>query len=94
MGDALFDPAFCQAVAVAMAQGLVLPAGQGEVRFTASEELRRVAPEDIEALEVSRPTVASSNTAVMLGEESCSFSRSDVVQALHQWLDHAEQLNS
>ncbi len=69
MGDALFDPEFCRAAAVAMVQGLVLPGGQGEVRFTASEELRRVAPEDIEALEVSRPTVASSNTAVTLGDQ-------------------------
>ncbi|MBQ0929101.1 hypothetical protein KAK07_06845 [Ideonella sp. 4Y16] len=32
------------------------------------------------------------DTAVMLGEESCSFSRSDLVQALGQWLDHAAQL--
>jgi hypothetical protein len=32
------------------------------------------------------------DTAVMLGEESCSFSRADVVQSLHQWLDHASQL--
>jgi hypothetical protein len=29
---------------------------------------------------------------VMLGEESCSFSRADLVQALGQWLDHAAQL--
>ncbi|MBQ0960009.1 hypothetical protein KAK06_13730 [Ideonella sp. 4Y11] len=32
------------------------------------------------------------DTAVMLGEESCSFSRADLVQALGQWLDHAAQL--
>jgi hypothetical protein len=32
------------------------------------------------------------DTAVMLGEESCSFSRADLVQALSQWLDHAAQL--
>lgn len=32
------------------------------------------------------------DTAVMLGGESCSFSRDEVVQALHQWLDHAAQL--
>lgn len=32
------------------------------------------------------------DTAVMLGEESCSFSRADLVQALNQWLDHAAQL--
>lgn len=32
------------------------------------------------------------DTAVMLGEESCSFSRADVTEALRQWLDHAAQL--
>jgi len=36
--------------------------------------------------------LAPLDMAVMLGEESCSFSRADVVQALHQWLDHAEQI--
>jgi hypothetical protein len=34
------------------------------------------------------------DTAVMLGTESCSFSRQDVVAALHQWLDHAAQLQA
>jgi len=28
----------------------------------------------------------------MQGEESCSFSRSEVTQALRQWLQHAAQL--
>ena len=32
------------------------------------------------------------DTAVMLGEESCSFSRADLTQALGQWLDHAAHL--
>ncbi|MEK8046561.1 MAG: hypothetical protein CFE46_00120 [Burkholderiales bacterium PBB6] len=32
------------------------------------------------------------DTATMIGEESCSFSRSDMLDALHQWLDHAAQL--
>jgi hypothetical protein len=32
------------------------------------------------------------DTAAMLGEESCSFSRADLVQALGQWLDHAAAL--
>jgi hypothetical protein len=32
------------------------------------------------------------DTAVMLGEESCSFSRSEIEQALRQWLDHAAEL--
>jgi hypothetical protein len=30
--------------------------------------------------------------AAMQGEESCSFSRSDVTEALRQWLQHAAQL--
>jgi hypothetical protein len=29
------------------------------------------------------------DTAAMVGEESCSFSRAAVVGALRQWLDHA-----
>ncbi|NDY90989.1 hypothetical protein [Ideonella livida] len=33
------------------------------------------------------------DTAAMLGEESCSFSRTEVVQALRQWLEHAAALN-
>lgn len=32
------------------------------------------------------------DTATMLGDESCSFSRSEVVAALRQWLDHAAAL--
>jgi hypothetical protein len=32
------------------------------------------------------------DTAAMLGGESCSFSRDEVVKSLHQWLDHAAQL--
>lgn len=36
--------------------------------------------------------LAPLDTAVMLGEESCSFSRSELTQALGQWLDHAAQL--
>ena len=32
------------------------------------------------------------DVAVMLGDESCSYSRAEVVQALRDWLDHAERL--
>lgn len=32
------------------------------------------------------------DTATMLGGESCSFSRAEVVAALRQWLDHAASL--
>jgi hypothetical protein len=32
------------------------------------------------------------DTAMMLGDESCSFSRAEVVQALRDWLDHAARL--
>ncbi|MFT4267651.1 MAG: maltose alpha-D-glucosyltransferase [Xenophilus sp.] len=69
MGDALFDPEFCRAVAVAMTQGMVLPAAHGEVRFTGSADLARVDPAAILALDASRPSVASSNTAVTLGDQ-------------------------
>lgn len=32
------------------------------------------------------------DTATMLGEEGCGFSRRDLVQALSDWLDHAAAL--
>lgn len=32
------------------------------------------------------------DTAAMLGDEGCGFSRADLAQALQQWLDHASQL--
>ncbi|WP_017761199.1 maltose alpha-D-glucosyltransferase [Pseudacidovorax intermedius] len=69
MGDAMFDPAFAHAVAVAMAQGLVLPATGGEIRFTGSRDLAGVDAAAIEALAVSRPSVASSNTALTFGDQ-------------------------
>ena len=69
MGDALFDPDFCRAVAVAMVQGTVLPAAHGEIRFTGTADLARVDPADILTLEAGRPSAASSNTAVTLGDQ-------------------------
>ncbi|WP_295550901.1 maltose alpha-D-glucosyltransferase [uncultured Pseudacidovorax sp.] len=69
MGDAMYDPAFAHAVAVAMAQGLVLPATGGEIRFTGSRDLTGVDAAAIQALPVSRPSVASSNTALTFGDQ-------------------------
>ncbi|WP_225784193.1 maltose alpha-D-glucosyltransferase [Xenophilus sp. Marseille-Q4582] len=69
MADALFDEAFCRAVVLAMAQGLNLPAEGGELRFSGTAALAGVQPQAIEALEVGRPSAASSNTAVILGDQ-------------------------
>ncbi|MEJ8848756.1 maltose alpha-D-glucosyltransferase [Variovorax rhizosphaerae] len=69
MGDAFYDEAFCRAVVMGIAQGLVLPAMQGEIRFTSTGALVDVTDEDIDALEVSKPSAASSNTVVTLGDQ-------------------------
>jgi len=69
MGDAFYDEAFCRAVVIAMVQGLTLPTDQGELRFVPTSALANVDPQDIEALEVSRPSAASSNTVVTLSDQ-------------------------
>ncbi|RZL86589.1 MAG: alpha-amylase, partial [Variovorax sp.] len=69
MADAFYDEAFCRAVVLGIAQGLVLPAEQGEIRFTSTGALADVTQEDVDALEVSRPSAASSNTVVTLGDQ-------------------------
>ncbi|WP_213955701.1 maltose alpha-D-glucosyltransferase [Variovorax sp. dw_954] len=69
MGDAFYDEAFCRAVVMGIAQGLVLPATHGEIRFTSTGALVDVTDEDIDALEVSKPSAASSNTVVTLGDQ-------------------------
>lgn len=69
MGDAFYDEAFCRAVVLGIAQGLVLPATQGEIRFTSTGALANVTAEEVEALEVSKPSAASSNTVVTLGDQ-------------------------
>ncbi len=69
MADAFYDEAFCRAVVLGIAQGLVLPAEQGEIRFTSTGALADVTQEDVDALDVSRPSAASSNTVVTLGDQ-------------------------
>jgi maltose alpha-D-glucosyltransferase/alpha-amylase len=69
MGDAFYDEAFCRAVVMGIATGLTLPATHGEIRFTSTGALADVTAEDIDALEVSKPSAASSNTVVTLGDQ-------------------------
>ncbi|MDM0058605.1 maltose alpha-D-glucosyltransferase [Variovorax fucosicus] len=69
MADAFYDEAFCRAVVLAIAQGLTLPAERGEIRFTSTGALADVTQEDVDALDVSRPSAASSNTVVTLGDQ-------------------------
>ncbi|AMM25729.1 maltose alpha-D-glucosyltransferase [Variovorax sp. PAMC 28711] len=69
MADAFYDEAFCRAVVLGIAQGLTLPAERGEIRFTSTGALADVTQEDVDALEVSRPSAASSNTVVTLGDQ-------------------------
>ncbi|RYF74457.1 MAG: alpha-amylase, partial [Comamonadaceae bacterium] len=69
MADAFFDDAFCRAMVVAMVQQQVLPTEGGEIRFTCTQALANVQPAAIEALEVGKPSMASSNTAVVLGDQ-------------------------
>ncbi|RYF83769.1 MAG: maltose alpha-D-glucosyltransferase [Comamonadaceae bacterium] len=69
MADAFFDEAFCRAMVVGMTQQLVLPTDGGEIRFIATQALAGVDPGAIEALEVGKPSAASSNTAVALGDQ-------------------------
>ena len=69
MADAFYDEAFCRAVVLGIAQGLVLPAERGEIRFTSTGALADVTQDDVDALEVSRPSAASSNTVVTLGDQ-------------------------
>ncbi|RYY52743.1 MAG: alpha-amylase, partial [Comamonadaceae bacterium] len=60
MGDAFYDESFARAVVLGIAQGLVLPAERGEIRFTSTGALADVTREDVDALDVSRPSAASS----------------------------------
>ncbi|MDA7415171.1 maltose alpha-D-glucosyltransferase [Xenophilus arseniciresistens] len=69
MADAFFDESFCRAMVQAMIAQRVLPTEGGEIRFSATQALASVAPQAIEALEVGKPSAASSNTAVVLGDQ-------------------------
>ena len=69
MADAFYDEHFCRAVVLAIARGERIAGEHGEIRFTTTGALGGASAEDIAALEVSRPGVASSNTVVTLGDQ-------------------------
>ncbi|RZL66420.1 MAG: maltose alpha-D-glucosyltransferase [Variovorax sp.] len=67
MGDAFYDEAFAREVVLAIGAGLELPTAQGKLRFQATGAFGDLA-QRVPELEVSRPSAASSNTVVTLGE--------------------------
>jgi maltose alpha-D-glucosyltransferase/alpha-amylase len=68
MGDAFFDEAFCRALVRAIVRDTTLATTQGRLHFRPTALGRELDVDAIAALPVSRPTAASSNTVVTLGE--------------------------
>jgi maltose alpha-D-glucosyltransferase/alpha-amylase len=68
MGDAFFDEAFCRALVRAIVRDTTLATTQGRLHFRPTALGRELDVDAIAALPVGRPTAASSNTVVTLGE--------------------------
>ena len=67
MGDAFYDEAFVREVVLAIGAGLELPTTLGKLRFKSTGAFGSIA-QSVPELAVSRPSAASSNTVVTLGE--------------------------
>ena len=67
MGDAFYDEAFCRAVVLAVGANQEIATAAGRLKFSPTALFGRMSA-NIAALPVSRPSVTSSNTVVMLGE--------------------------
>jgi len=66
--DAFADAAFCRSVALAIGQGLELPAEHGSIRFIPSVAYARMGEIDIAALPVKSPKVQGAHSTVAIGQ--------------------------
>jgi maltose alpha-D-glucosyltransferase/alpha-amylase len=68
LADAFGDERFCRAIAAAIGRAGELATARGKIRFLPTRSYPQIAGTDVEALPVSIPHGASSNTIVTLGE--------------------------
>jgi maltose alpha-D-glucosyltransferase/alpha-amylase len=68
LADAFGDERFCRAIAAAIGRGGEIATARGKIRFLPTRSYPELAGPDVEALSVSIPHGASSNTIVTLGE--------------------------